>query len=389
MAYKVAKGEREEAVNIRDALKEKTEPRLMCELSDRFSKHKAGNVEGVVLRVNEELLKSLGINEGDIVKKFSLFVDWSGRYADQELLGLRGNDRSLSSVLKLPDKTKGYADIKGGGLVKVDVMQLGLTIHKRPETIERRGSSEVRGLLDRSDAEADWDATSEFLKAGGIRTAEPLVIIELREAIKADGSKASIEELKEKGAIPEKFAPVLYARVFHEVMRIYGASRKDFVMFAREHGMTLDGYVDWWISMQAENLARIHKLGKWHGNLIEQNLTMDGRIVDNDTVRPIERQLISLPSAHDYIGMVVGPSSLYDINNLISGVVELPSRTERASVENAASFLRKYLESRTDMGKDEFKDIFNMFDQEELKTTLISRLNKEGRELFEKRFGEM
>lgn len=209
------------------------------------------------------------------------------------------------------------------------------------------------GLLDYESAVKDWKESIEIIRGGG-ETAVPLAIIEIKEAILADGKRKSIEELKKQGLIPEtrkyegeeyKYRPVLYLRAFPEVMRIRDADREDYEKFANEHGMSMNEYVDWWTEKVAKNLAKIHNLGKVHGNLIGHNLTLDGRIVDFDTVVNVDSSSkIDLYSK--------------DVEDIIfKGFEDLLNFMARKS---RPLFLEKYLENRIDIQKDESKVMYDM-----------------------------
>jgi hypothetical protein len=366
MAYKVAKGEREEAVDIRDALKEKTEPRLMRELSDKFTIEKVGRIEGKIIYFNEDFFGGR-ISKEDI-EKLSIFADRSGKNTTQELLRLPQHARSVCLVFRVSDNlgnNHNYIEIKGAGMTDKGILGQINTVNY------------TWGLLDYESAKADCEESNYLLK-NGVETSVPLAIIEIKEAILADGKKKSIEELKKQGLIPQtieyegeeyKYRPVVYLRAFPEVMRIRDADREDYEKFAKEHGMSMNEYVDWWTEKVAKNIAKIHNLGKVHCNLIGHNLTLDGRIVDNDTVIDVDSSSkIDLYSK--------------DIEDIIfKGFEDLLNFMVRKS---RPLFLEKYLENRIDIQEGEFKVMYDMLKRRRVEPEVLNAVEKS----FEKKFGK-
>jgi len=275
-----------------EPLKDVLQARPMSKLSDRFYSEDVGKVKGRLVYFNDELFPRLSAVKEEIAKELSLFVDWSGKNAEFEAKRLLEHGRSFSFNHVLVDKEGRvwkYIHIKGGGVSKRNILDANQPVTQGGEL------DEAEGLFDIEGAVADRDSSMLFLR-NGVGTSAPFMIIELREAIMKDGGRKSIEDLKKEGKLPENipyddeilpYRPVLYIRLFSEVMRLADATKSDYEKFAREHKMSLKEYRRWWVGREAENLAGIHELGKFHSGISDHNLTIDGCIVDNDSIKSI------------------------------------------------------------------------------------------------------
>jgi len=341
----------EKEESIRDILR----VRPMSKLTGKFSEEKAGRVEGVLLHFNDELFPKLAKVKDELAKELSLFVDWSGN-SKVDLLALPQHGRSLSFNRLIVDKNGEvyrYLDLKGVGMKKSD------SIH---EPIQN-AISEVWGLMDYEDAKKDWEMSGVLIK-NGVKTAAPFAIIQLNQIITANGERVSVEELKKQGRIPEEYQPVVYVRAFSEFMRVHDAEKQDFEKFAKEHRMSVEEYVKWWIKEEARNLSRIHSAGMTHNGVHIGNVTLDGRIVDNNSVYP-ERK------GYKDIGMVV---------EVISYICE---KTGMDAVENCKFFINEYFKNRDTIEKEEFREIYKKMRIEGLP------IREEIAALFERKFGEI
>jgi hypothetical protein len=353
-------------------------PRSMAELSDKFIKHKVANVEGVLLWINKEILPYLKMSEEEIVKRFSIFVDCSDGEAGQHLLGLPDHTRTLFLSIKFLDKDGrrwNYITIKGVGLPKFSHMPEGA------ETIQRN-IDDVWGLSHREDVEKDCKISKKLNEIEAETrlpiTTMPIAIIELKKVRLKNGEKVSVKELKEQFIIPENFTPVLYVRGFSEVMRVSDARKSDIRKFAKEHGIKFEEYPSWLMGRLAENLAKTHSAGITHENLFTDNIGIDGCIVDWDTARDVNP---NSPEAYNSIAK--------DVRMLMDGVSEKLRKLKVSSVSKNTEeliFLKKYVESRRDLGKDGFKEIYVPL-KEKLPNPdegIVTEIES----LFEKRFGE-
>jgi hypothetical protein len=206
---------------------------------------------------------------------------------------------------------------------------------------------EAQGLFDIEGAIADRDSSMLFLK-NGVKTTAPFMIIEISEVIMKDGGRKSIEDLKKERKLTKNiqyddeilpYRPVLYIKLFSEVMRLKDAKKQDFEKFASEHGMSLKEYKRWWVEREAQNLAGIHGLGKYHGSISNHNLTIDGCIVDNDSVKDAS----------------FGHATAVDLRELLCSLISNVTASETRELSRI--FIKKYLEGRGNIGEQELKNL--------------------------------
>lgn len=160
------------------------------------------------------------------------------------------------------------------------------------------------GILNDSLARRDIRFTREFMKAG-IRTHQPIALIELKEIIDEFGNRVSVEEAKRKGILADTDEPVIELRAYGTRSRLNDvAQAKDpnvaekllsdaMAIVVQEKNLSLEtfsklDYLKWLIETTAINIARMH-YKKWvHGFLTVHNISLDGRIVDLDSVENIK-----------------------------------------------------------------------------------------------------
>jgi hypothetical protein len=190
-----------------------------------------------------------------------------------------------------------------------------------------------------------------------------------------------VEELKREGKIREymtdfdtheqyEYIPVLFLRAFSEVLRVGDSDKHDFEAFAKKMGMKLQEYGNWWTEEIAKNIAKMHNLGKIHTNLTPQNLTLDGRFVDNDTVKSLRP------------GIEV--SFLTDITSALDSLSYFCAVSWASKVqEHDALFLKTYFENFRNIGENDFSFFANV---------LIQYMTEDSKraisELFEKKFNK-
>lgn len=229
-----------------------------------------------------------------------IFSDKEGRlYRDIDLKGL--------GYTKLGYKDYTKHDYKGG------VGSVGEEVSPRTRGWYFIGTA---GIANQELIRRDIDFSEKFLKAG-IRTHRVIAMIDLKEIIDADGKKISIDEAKERKILKKDDEPVIEVRAFGVRSRLSDISSNwnnpDLVkklffdartMVAQELKRRLEGftgpeYLVWLVETTAINIARMHHK-KWvHGFLSTHNLTLDGRIVDLDSVENIkehERRVASDPT---------------------------------------------------------------------------------------------
>jgi len=327
-----------------ESLKDILQARPMSKLSDAFYSKDVGRVKGKLVYFNDELFPRLSAVKEDIAKELSLFVDWSGKNAEFEAKALPTHSRSFSFNHILVDKEGRvwkYVCVKGGGM----------SMRNIPEDIQPVDQHdrlhEAQGLFDIEGAIADRDFSMLFLK-NGVKTTAPFMIIEITEVIMKDGGRKSIEDLKKARKLTKKirydkeilpYRPVLYVRLFSEVMRLQDAKKQDFEKFASEHGMSPKEYRRWWIERGAQNLAGIHRLGKYHGNISSHNLTLDGCIVDNDGVKDVS----------------FDDATRIDLTDFLCSILYCVPASETR--ELSRTFIEKYLEGRGNIEERELKHL--------------------------------
>lgn len=154
------------------------------------------------------------------------------------------------------------------------------------------GVSPHGGLLDRDVAFYDYCVAEEFTQAG-IRTHRGLAIIELRELI-VNGRRKSVNELKKYGLIDKDFYPVIEVRAFGTKARISDRTPEQLEdakrLVAQELGIEFNSdeeYFKWFAQELGRNVGLMHKNGWLYTNWTDQNITLDCRIVDLDSVEAL------------------------------------------------------------------------------------------------------
>jgi hypothetical protein len=334
-----------------------------------------GRVKGVLIKFNEERFPNFPVKEGHIAEKLSFFIDREGKRAEMELLGAFHHGRSASFKLKFSDKDGneyGYVNIKGLGVPSSYHMS------RLSKTIFRSGST-VLGLMRREDAEWDWES-SELLLKNGVRTHAPIALIELDSLLTKSGKEVDVKTLRKKGQLPQDFTPVLYLRAFSEITRLDDVEFETIEKFARQRGMSNLQYVNWFADVQAKNLARMHSLGKVHGFLHMGNITIDGCIVDNDSVvdRGSEKDMKEHRFFRDIrlIMQAVGHLQFFTFTSA-GGEVSI------TKIRPASRFLEGYLRDFTNITEQDFSEVYKAF-----RLLVDGKARKEIREIFMERFGK-
>ena len=164
------------------------------------------------------------------------------------------------------------------------------------------------GIANQELIRRDIDFSEKFLKAG-IRTHRVIAVIDLTEIIDEDGKKISIAEAKEKEILSKEDEPVIEVRAFGVRSRLFDLMNhskkivsdgtllpkarkilddaKNFV--AQEQNINLANFTDgayfkWLADTTAINIARMRFNGWVSGYLTVHNITLDGRLVDLDSV---------------------------------------------------------------------------------------------------------
>ncbi len=172
--------------------------------------------------------------------------------------------------------------------------------------LKHYGKVVTLGIMNLEDAQKDA-FMAELLHKQGVRTHRAIAIISLDEIIDAEGKKIKIEEAKKLGILLKSDKPVLEIRAFGTKTRLEDVfsdhttpeMRELFledarVLVAQELGKNPEEfsrleYFKWLAGEVGRNIGLLRK-NRWkHSYLIEgHNITLDGRLVDFDSVTEIK-----------------------------------------------------------------------------------------------------
>lgn len=239
-----------------------------------------------------------------------------------ETLPKHGRTALLGRVLFSDKEGNLYRDIDLKGIGYVTTPDLRYSFDRA--TVSQPGGNYSRGgrwgLLDREVALLDYQNGEDLINAG-IRTVRTLAIIKLEELI-VGKNKISLKEARRKGIIDEVFTPVVQVRAYGTRARIddlldyhrlqwikgNGLPISDLLAYEQTSDLLLedakkivaqemgketisnDEYLEWFAAILGRNLGLIHKQGWIHGGFGDQNITLDCRFVDFDTVSDINKE---------------------------------------------------------------------------------------------------
>ena len=301
-------------------------------------------VENEVLRVNPNVYLPLKLEEGRpsplglflksamvsnisrVLPEYQKLEVWPGQEHRRTAL--------LGRVIFKDKEGRPYRDIdlKGIGHIEKGKIQL-------PKISERVGA--VYGLREKEYAIEEYEL-AELLLSKGIRTNRILAIVELKDLI-VGGEKISLKEARKRGIIPRAFTPVIEIRGFGTCARIDDLITVELSMWERgireslrklghlltptekeypldekrgeneksiKRGKILledaiklvsqelnressplspEEYLQWFAQTLGKNVGLMHREGFAHNNLITNNITLDCRIIDLDTVSGIPK----------------------------------------------------------------------------------------------------
>lgn len=238
------------------------------------------------------------------------------------------------------------------------------------------------GIADQELIRRDINYSEKFLKAG-IRVHRVIALIEPKEIIDQGGVKISIAEAKKRGILKKKDEPIIEVRAFGVRSRLFDVQnglvrdekdqRKALellldakTMVAQELNIdpekfTYDDYFEWLIKTIAINVARMH-YNKWvNGYLTSHNLTLDGRIVDLDSVVTVEEaKKIEDPLIKEI------KTFEFDRNNASESL----ARTLRCVIDNSYIYSGRYSDYNSN---DYFEKIYSE-ELSRLKTEKVPRI---------------
>ncbi|GEM_PF-2670422 len=283
---------------------EKSSEEEPFEIDRRGSLLLFARVDNEVLFVNPEVHTPLQLKEGQPTP-LGVFVEsavgnYSGVTSGKHLMQyIEGHHRSsvIGRVL--------FADKEGRVYRDIDLKGVGNMIHGGDGVMVLKPGGKhslggLYGLVDRDTAFPDYDISEQFLQAG-IRTYRILGIIGLKELV-VDGRRMNLKEAVKEKVIDEDFHPVLEVRAFGTKARIAEMEKVKYraqvledakSLVAKELGkenISDQEYIEWFARTLAENVALIHKNGWFHKYLNNHNITLDGRVVDLDSVRSLDSE---------------------------------------------------------------------------------------------------
>jgi hypothetical protein len=292
--------------------------------SEKFFDQPVAGVEGDLVKLNRRVVPNLPLKENMIAGRLSLFVDWSHRSTELSLKGPYRHSRVLSFNILFMDRYGNkykYLAFKGVGMPEKS--ELGKE-HKRPVNLKQSvGGDNVLGLDRNINALGDWNYGNYFLR-NGIHTTVPVALIRLRSILTKDGETKSIRQAVKDGDLPAtreyegrqvKFVPYLSVKGFSEIMRIVDIRDSGYEAVASEFGLSVPEYTRLWTVEVARNMALMHNLGLAHGYITNHNITVDGRLVDLDSVDEAVTIELLIEDLHDAIGLLVYFSHMEDADS--------------------------------------------------------------------------
>jgi hypothetical protein len=154
------------------------------------------------------------------------------------------------------------------------------------------------GILNRKSAEKELEVSEALLKLG-VRTSRVMAILRLEEIFDKNDEPITIEEAKKNRLIKETDEPVLEMRLMGTNKRIQDLddekNKRLFIddakmIVATELGKNVEEFTDknyliWFAKNLGTQVGLMHRNNWTHGILTEQNITLDGRIVDFATAQ--------------------------------------------------------------------------------------------------------
>lgn len=193
-----------------------------------------------------------------------------------------------SRVITQDKEGRRYRDIDGKGF--------GYLSNKHKSTF-----SGTPGILNYNAAKKELEVSEEMLKLN-IRASRVLSIIRLKQLFNEKGERITIEEAKEKGIIRKTDDPVVELRLMGTNARIQDlfVDHNDYLQDKKRHDLLLkdaitivsqefgfdiekfdeEKYMSWFAENLGKQIATMHKNGWVHTGLTDQNITLDGRLVD-------------------------------------------------------------------------------------------------------------
>lgn len=195
-----------------------------------------------------------------------------------------------------------FVDEEGRKYRDVDLKGIGKTSEQTTYSSPRKEMGRVLGFMDLESAEYDRDISEKFLQLG-IQTHRVAGIIKLKEIILDTGEKISVEEAKQRKILDETEEPVVEVRAMgtrNRALELSTLSATDFkkaklliedgkALVASELGIapekfSIRDYVTWFAKNLGTQARLMHENGYIHNYFTAHNITLDGKLVDFDSV---------------------------------------------------------------------------------------------------------
>lgn len=255
-------------------------------------------VDNVVEYVNPDIQSPFDLKEG-VETNLGLFLSNTPKEGETvrnvELQKYHGRAGLLGRVIIQDNEGRKYRD--------VDIKGLGYLSDKTIFSF-----SGTPGILNYEAAIKEKNVSEEMLKLG-LNSSRVLSIIRLNEIFDNNGDRISVEQARQNRIIRETDEPVVEVRLMGSNARIqdlrikfdhdpenfgsyrdnwrrYDLTLKDIIeIISNELGVessnfSLNDYVNWFAENLGRQIAIMHRNGWIHTGLTEQNITLDGKIVD-------------------------------------------------------------------------------------------------------------
>jgi hypothetical protein len=261
----------------------------------------AVSVDHVTTWVNGEVNMPFDIKMGES-SVFGVFLSAAPKEGEESLKLKAMDDHFRSAILGkvIFNDSSGRiyrdVDIKGMGAILPGGGGVDKPLPGTAKNFER--GKTPWGYLDRHWAEVDRDV-SERLMHKGLRTHRALAILELKQIVDENGNKISINQARKRGYIKHTTVPAVEVRAFGTRARIGDCMKnieliqdaKNLVEQELKKELSNEGYLSWFATTLGEQVAIIHNEGLIHDYLTAHNITLDCRIVDNDMVEELPKEI--------------------------------------------------------------------------------------------------
>ena len=267
----------------------------------------AVEVDNRVIFVNSEIESPFKIEEGMSTELGVFFTPDPKNEKIKKIEVVKDHGRSgiLGRVIFKDKQGRLYRDVdlKGIGYIFGEINEDNALEKMVVRPIQRIKGMQTRGIADMSYVQNDLEMSEEFLNAG-IRTYRIIAITELKELVDASGNKIPVDNARKQHIIKKNDKPVIEIRAFGvrtrigDLMSLSKLEKESLIEDAMKwvvqeqnndiKDFSKQNYFNWFIECMAINFARMQHKGWVHGYLTDNNITLDARIIDLDSVDTIE-----------------------------------------------------------------------------------------------------